>query len=117
MHIHRQIYIEKSSQRNIETFIERMKIVIERTKTCKSDKPHSNLDTVERQALRKLPKRSDFVITNADEGGVVVIIETKDFIKIFQRQLNDKNNYQMLPQDTKRASKELVNQAVDHYKK
>ena len=38
-------------------------------------------------------------ITNANKGSAVVIVETNDYIKEAEHQLNDKDNYHILPQE------------------
>ena len=64
---------------------------IECTKTFKPKQPHPNLDKGEREAIKELSKRKDVIITNADKGGAVVIVDTNDYIKKAERQLNDKD--------------------------
>ena len=59
----------------------------------------------------------DIIITNADKGGAVVIVDTKDYIKESERQLNDKDNYHILPQDPTLGNNKLVNQVIDRFEK
>ena len=44
-------------------------------------------------------KRKDLIITNADKGGAVVIMDTDSYIKEANRQLSDKASYKQLTQD------------------
>ena len=53
----------------------------------------------EREALLILRKRIDIIITKADKGGAVVILDIKDSIGEANRQLNDTNNYVQLDFD------------------
>ena len=53
----------------------------------------------EREAVKELSKREDIIINNADKGGAVVIVDTNDYIKEAERQLDDKDNYHILLQD------------------
>ena len=53
----------------------------------------------EREAVKELSKREDIIINNADKGGAVVIVDTNDYIKEPERQLDDKDNYHILLQD------------------
>ena len=53
----------------------------------------------EREAVKELSKREDLIINNADKGGAVVIVDTNDYIKEAERQLDDKDNYHILLQD------------------
>ena len=38
----------------------------------------------------KLSKREDIIITNAEKGGAVLIVNRNDYIKEAKRQLNEK---------------------------
>ena len=44
-------------------------------------------------AIKELSKREDIIITKADKGGAVAIVDTRDFIKDAERQVNDKDNF------------------------
>ena len=69
----------------------------------------SNLKHKEHIAMEELAKRKDFIITNADEGGVVVIVDTDSYIKEVERQLPDKANYEQLTQDPTLQHNRMVN--------
>ena len=47
----------------------------------------------EREAVKELSKREDIIINNADKGGAVVTVDTNDYIKEAERQLDGKDNY------------------------
>ena len=81
---------------------------IECTKTFKPKQPHPNLDKGEKEAINELSKREDIIITNADKLGAVVIVDTNDYIKEVERQLNGKSNYHILPQDPTLGNSKLV---------
>ena len=49
----------------------------------------SNLTNNEEIAMEEL----DFIITNADKGGAVIIMATDNYIKETYQQLSDKANY------------------------
>ena len=49
----------------------------------------SNLTNKEEIAMEEL----DFIITNADKGGAVIIMATDNYIKETYQQLSDKANY------------------------
>ena len=102
---------------NIDTFVETVKKDIKCTKTSKPKQPYPNVDKGEREAIKELSKKEDIIITNADKGGVVVIAVMKCYIKETERQLNDKENYQILPQGPTIGNGKLVNQAIDRFKK
>ena len=50
----------------------------------------------EQEAMEHHAKRRNLIITTADEGGAVVIMDTENYIKEANRQLSDKNNYNLL---------------------
>ena len=89
------------------SFAEAVKKDIECTKTFKSKKPHPNFDRV-KGGIKELSKREDFIITNADKGGAVVMVDTKDYTKEAECQLNDKDNYPILPQDPTSDNNKLL---------
>ena len=101
----------------IDTFVEAVKNDIECTETFKPKQPHPNHDKGEREAIKELFKREDTIITNADKGGAVVIVDRNDCIKEAERQLYDKDNYHILPQDPTSDNNKLVNQTIDRFKK
>ena len=85
--------------------------------TFKPKQPHPNLDKGEREAIKELSKSEDIIITDADKGGAVAVADMDDYIKEAERQLNDKGNYHILPQDPTLVNNSLVNQAIDRCKK
>ena len=85
--------------------------------TFKPKQPHPNLDKGEREAIKELSKSEDIIITDADKGGAVAVADMDDYIKEAARQLNDKGNYHILPQDPTLVNNSLVNQAIDRCKK
>ena len=42
--------------------------------------------------MKELSERVDIIITKADKGGAVVIVDVKDYIKQAERQLNNTKN-------------------------
>ena len=101
----------------IDTFAEAVKKDIESTIAFKPKQTHPNLDKGETEAIKELSKREYIIISNTDKGGVIVIVDTKDYIREAERQLNDKDNYHILPRDPTLGKNKLVNQAIDCFKK
>ena len=54
---------------------------------------YTKLSKKEQKALKELKHREDIVITNTDEGGAVVRVDVKDYIKESERQLKDTKHY------------------------
>ena len=50
----------------------------------------------EEDALQNLCKRDDIIITKADKGGVVVIVDVDDYVQEANRQLENKEFYNKL---------------------
>ena len=46
--------------------------------------------------MEVLTKRKDLIITNADKGGTVLIMDTDSYIKEVNQQLSDKASYKQL---------------------
>ena len=67
--------------------------------------------------MEKLTKRKDIVITNADKGGAVVIMDMEKYINEANRQLSNKRNYKKLQKDPTLQHSNLVNDAIDRFKK
>ena len=68
-------------------------------------------------ALKDLSKREDIIITNADKGGAVVMMDLNDYIRETKHQLNDSKNYKVLAKDPTTTNNNLVNQTVDRFTK
>ena len=73
-------YIE-ATQRELEKELKKMK-----------EKPYNNLTKSERTSMKELSERVDIIITKAEKGGAVVIVDVKDYIKQAERQLNNTKN-------------------------
>ena len=74
----------------------------------------------EQNAMKELAKRKDIIITNADKGGAVVIMDVEKYINKANRQLSDKRNYEMLQEDPTLQHSNFVNNSNlvnDRFKK
>ena len=59
-------------------------------------RPKDNLTKGEQKALDEICKRDDIIITSADKGRAIVIMDIDKYISEPQSQLNDENNYKKL---------------------
>ena len=66
--------------------------------------------------MEELTKRKDLVITNADKGGAVVIMDTDSYIKEANKQLPDKASYKQLTQDPMLQQNRMVYQTIERFK-
>ena len=65
--------------------------------------------------MEELAKRKDFIITNADKGGAVVITDTDSYIKEANRQSSDKASYKQWTQDPTLQHNRIVNQTIERF--
>ena len=66
--------------------------------------------------MEELPKRKDLIITSADKGGAVVIMDTDSYTKEANRQLSDKASYKQLTQDRTLQHNRMVNETRERFK-
>ena len=78
--------------------------------------PKDNLSKNERKSLKQLKDREDIIITKADKGGAVVILNTEDYIKEANRQLNDESAYKQLNDDPTESHTEKVINTINNLK-
>ena len=76
----------------------------------------SNFTHEEHNAMQELAKRKDLIITNADKGGAVVVMDTDSYIKESNRHLSDKTSYKQLTQDPTLQHNRMVNQTMERFK-
>ena len=68
----------------IDTFIS---CVTKELKECKPNPiTHNNLSLKGRQTLKELSSRYDVIVTKADKGGAIVILDVKDYVDETDRQ-------------------------------
>ena len=99
----------------VETFTATINHDIKSSKAKKL--PRDNLTKSEREALLlNLQKRNNIIITKADKGGAVVILDIKDYIDEANRQLNDTNNYKQLDFDPTELHTEKIKSEISNLK-
>ena len=59
----------------------------------KQPSKYSNLTIKKRRAIQELQSRNDIVITGANRGGAVIILDVKVYVKEAERQRSNKENY------------------------
>ena len=67
--------------------------------------------------MQELQSRNDIVITNADKGGAVVILDVEDYVKEAERQLNNKENYRKIIYDPTTANNETIHKVISRFQK
>ena len=66
--------------------------------------------------MKHLAKRRDIIVTTADKGCAVVILDTENYIKEANPQLSDKNNCKTLQTDPTLQQYKMVNDTFDRFK-
>ena len=70
----------------------------------------------EEDTLQNLSKRDDIIITKADKGGAVVIVDVDDYIQEVNRQLKNKEFYKKLTIGTTEINRIKVNRTINELK-
>ena len=78
--------------------------------------PKPNLFKEEQKVMEELAKRKDIIITNADKGGAVVVVDVEKYINKANCQLSDKRNYKKLQEDPILQHGNLVNDTIGRFK-
>ena len=79
--------------------------------------PKPNLSKGEKKAVEELAKSKDIIITYADKGAAVVIMDAEKSIKEVNRHLFDKRNYKALQENPTLQHSNFVNGTIDRFKK
>ena len=83
---------------NLEKYLATTKMDIMKLAEKQSQTP-SNLTSSGRETLKSLKKRTNIVITSADKGGKVVVVDNEAYVKNFEGQLNNNEFYVKLDHD------------------
>ena len=68
-------------------------------------------------ALKNTKERNDIIITHADKGGALVIIDILDYLKEADRQLKDTNFYTTLDHNPTEKHTEIINETIKTFMK
>ena len=101
---------------SIETFIEATRNDIN-NEIEKTKRPsYSNLSE-RKKALQELQSRDNIVITDADKGGAVVILDVEDYIKEAERQLHPTETYKRLNHNPTTTNNKTFNKIIKRFQK
>ena len=87
----------------IETYTEAKERELKQQEDISYNKGYSNLSKGGRIAKKELSDHTDIIITKANKGGAVVIIDVKDYINEAHRQLNNKDHYKIVNKEKKNS--------------
>ena len=94
---------------NLETFITMNEISTQGLNYEKN--PTQNLTPAERSSIKVLSRNKELTIKEADKGGSIVLMNTRDYVKEAERQLSDTNTYKPLDRDaTSENNNEIIKQ-------
>ena len=112
-------WLPKDIHHSVKTFIESLKDDMNSTTTTNSCQPHtrSNLTKGEIDSLYELKNRDDIIVTKADKGGAVVIMNVDDYIKEANRQLNNTEFYTKLITNPTTTNYDIVNNTIQTFVK
>ena len=79
----------------------------------KKKKSYNNVTNGERTALKELLDLNDVVITRADKGGAIIIINMKDYVKEVEHPLSNKESYKKHQHDPRQIHPRLVNDTIN----
>ena len=105
-----------NTHHTINTFIESFDKQIKNEITQHKRLTRNNLTKNEVKALKDLQKRTDIIIINADKGGAITILNTEDYVKEANRQLNNNLCYQKLNSNPTLSHANTVNSTIDLFK-
>ena len=105
-------WLPKNIHHSVKTFIEAVDRNLDHDMDNQKTKTFPNLTKEEIKALDGLKKRDDIIITKADKGGAVVIMNVDDYLNEANRQLSNTDFYQEIPSNLSNAHAEIVNKAV-----
>ena len=105
----------KETHHTVITYIDLVENDINALMKEPTKKLKSNLTYKEHAAMEELAKRKDLIITNADKGGALVIMDTYIYIKEANRQF-DKASYKQFTQDPTLQHNRIVNQTKEMFK-
>ena len=111
----KQKWTPKDTHHNVTAFIDLVQIDPNNEKTKKMKNPKPNLSKGEQKAMEERAKRKDTIITNADKGGAVVIIDVEKYINKANGQLSDERHYKMLQEDPTLQHSNLFNDTIDRF--
>ena len=66
--------------------------------------------------MHTLTTRTDLVITKADKGGAIVIMDVDDYVAEANRQLSDSKFYKKLTHNPTSVHAEHINKAIEQFK-
>ena len=100
----------ENSHHSVNTFISLVQNEIDSHEV--QNFPADNLTKQERIALSEIENRNDIIVTKADKGGAVVIMDIQKYKNECYKQLNDTKFYKKLEYDPTNDHRNLINSTI-----
>ena len=110
-------WLPKEIHHSVKTFIETIDRSLENNLGTNKREKKQNLTKEEIKALHELKERDDIIITKADKGGAVVILNVDDYLKEANRQLSNTEFYQEVHSNLSSTHAEIVNKTIRDFVK
>ena len=110
-------WLPKDIHHSVKTFIESVDRDLQKETNETTPERKQNLTKGGIQSLHNLKERDDIIITKADKGGAVVIINVDDYLKEAKRQLGNTEFYHKLDQDLTETHAHIVNETIRKFAK
>ena len=109
-----ETWIPNNNHHSIETFIEATRNEINNKIEKKKQLNYSNLSVKEQKAFQELKSRDDIVITEADKGGAVVILDIEYYMKEAD---HNTENYKRLKHNPTTTNNDTVSKIIKRFHK
>ena len=110
-------WLPKDIHHSVKTFIESVDQDLEKDLHETETQTRQNLTKGEIRSLNNLKKREDIIITKADKGGAVVILNVEDYLKEANRQLDNTEFYKKIVHDLTETHAEIINKTIKDFAK
>ena len=110
----RSTWEPKQVHHTVNTFCEA--VMKETEHKSKDDESSQNLTKDEIKALKELETRDDIVITKADKGRAVVVMDVDSYIKEAKRRLENEESCKKLPNDPTKVHADRINKTRERFK-
>lgn len=67
--------------------------------------------------MQELQPRNDTVITNANKGRAVIILDVEDYVKVAEKQLNNRGEYRKIKCEPPTANNETMHKVISRFQK
>ena len=111
-------WLPNNTHHSVKTFIESVNQDLTNAQCSNSQQiRRNNLTKGEMNSLHQLPNRDYIIITKADKGGAVVLVNVEDYLTEAKRQLDNMNFYTKLDVNPTATHSDVVNNTIRNFVK